>query len=98
MKNTANPILHTGSGVFFGPGHCSVVNFTSVSESVKVGEGVGEGVSDGVGVETPWVMVHHAWSHKVSGRNVLMYRMTWTSDGWPVVSSPTVGPFPIPRS
>lgn len=88
-KYPGNPILHTGSGVpFYGPGHCSVVN-ASVSH---VGESESEGESD----STTWAMVHHAWNKDGTGRNVLVYVMAWTPDLWPVVATPSVGPFPPP--
>lgn len=120
-KYPANPILHTGTSVFYGPGHCSVVDVIAARESVRVGEGVGEGEAHSEGervrnrmngrhklmtsrnqpaiysaAEDHWAVVHHAWNPDNTGRNVLMYALEWTADGWPATSTPAVGPFPAP--
>ena len=76
-KNPRNPIVMTGLGSFYGPGHCSVM-------------------SDGTG---EWWYVYHAWNKDGSGRNVMLDKVVFGSDHWPVRSSPSTspGPGPAPR-
>eukprot|EP00051_Salpingoeca_urceolata_P033085 m.18860 g.18860 ORF g.18860 m.18860 type:complete len:574 (+) comp5806_c0_seq1:924-2645(+) len=68
---------------FAGPGHCSVVRSGPTSDD--------------------WVMVYHAWlGGKVlhsPGRNVLVDRVEFGPDGWPVVGrcgNPTADEQPVP--
>jgi xylan 1,4-beta-xylosidase len=121
VKYDSNPILHTGTSVFYGPGHCSVVDVIATEATGENGREMQDSKSASLNADTPshrhhhterttrahgeraaaapsqrWAVVHHAWNPDNTGRNVLMYALAWGSDGWPLTSTPQVGPLPAP--
>jgi len=50
------------------------------------------------GINGNWAMVYHAWPHgKIGTKRVIMLdQISWTSDKWPYIGSPSENDKPIP--
>ena len=71
-------------GKFYGPGHCSVVPSPA---------------NNAAGSSGNFSIVYHAWISNGSARVVLVDRLSWDENGWPVVGdcgSPTQTAQPLP--